>query len=343
MIPVFIGGCGRSGTTMLGAMLGTHSQMLATPEFHFKTDVPRIAGGKLSQDSIPEVLDRLKRDVLFRLWKLDLDDARFAPACFDGTYRQFIERFLAEYGRQNAKADFGYWIDHTPANVSHAKFLLESFPDAKMIHLVRDGRAVAASVLPLDWGPHTLDKAAEMWCRCIGLGLAAEAVFSDRRVLRVTYEELVRQPDDVLERICGFLGAEFEPPMVRGDGFRLPGANHRQHALVGSVPQADRIDQWKRQLSPRQIELYEFYNGNLLELAGYSTIYGTTARGPSSAEHYRMMLGELFLRYWRRFGYFRRHKQRWYANLLGRAWRTLHRVGGVLPAQRETRGGLPTR
>lgn len=45
---IFIGGCSRSGTTLLGAMLGAHSDIICSPESHFKIDVLRVlAKGKI--------------------------------------------------------------------------------------------------------------------------------------------------------------------------------------------------------------------------------------------------------------------------------------------------------
>ncbi len=73
------------------------------------------------------------------------------------------------------------------------------------------------------------------------------------------------------------------------------------------TPTPKRIDRWRQRLTPRQIELFEHYAGNTLELMGYATIHGITARPPSSWEHRRMLVADLVLPYWRRMRYFKRH------------------------------------
>ena len=74
-----------------------------------------------------------------------------------------IEWIVKKYGKHVGKPDPRIWVDHTPQNLIHAKLLVDLFPDARMIHIVRDGRAVANSLMRVDRGPNNIEDAANFW------------------------------------------------------------------------------------------------------------------------------------------------------------------------------------
>ena len=172
--------------------------------------------------------------------------------------------------------------------------------------MVRDGRAVLASVLPLDWGPHNVRSAAAAWVEAIAHGLAAESAHPSK-VLRVHYEMLLSAPRASLERICEFLDVKFELQMVKADGFSVPNVTRQQHALVGSPPDVSRLTAWEKSLTARQVELFEFYAGNLLEHLHYAPIHGAEAVGPTRRERWLMSIEDIVLPYRRRARYKRRY------------------------------------
>lgn len=174
MKPILIGGCERSGTTLLGAMLGAQASHLCVPEMQFKFDILHWAdNGGTDRLDTAETVKRLTRRARFRLWELELDGAAMPDESASG--REMIEWLIRRYGKKAGKALPEVWIDHTPKNIRHAQTLFTAFPDARMVHIVRDGRAVAASVLlPLDWGPNVIESAARFWAERLAYGLAAE-------------------------------------------------------------------------------------------------------------------------------------------------------------------------
>jgi hypothetical protein len=64
----------------------------------------------------------------------------------------------------------------------------------------------------------------------------------------------------------------------------VPEYTLKQHALVGKEPDASRVDAWEKELTPRQIEIFEFYTGDLLRYLGYPLRYGLKARKPAKME-----------------------------------------------------------
>lgn len=281
---IFIGGCSRSGTTLLGAMLGASPDAICVPESHFKIDVLRKLWPQSSSVNVAEVLAQLLKHWRFKIWGLDSTTADLLPLVQGDSYGDLLHALVSAYAQSEGKADATTWLDHTPENVSYANTLLSLYPDARFIHIVRDGRAVAASILPLDWGPNTIIKAARWWMRMVSFGLAAELVLAPEQIIRVRYEDLVLQPAETLQTLCQFLGIDYLPAMLDATGFRPPRYTNQQHALIGRSASSSAINRWQQRLSPREIEIFENLTRDFLNNLGYEPIYGLTAKPPNFRE-----------------------------------------------------------
>ncbi|MEI6970444.1 MAG: sulfotransferase [bacterium] len=293
MRPVFIGGASRSGTTLLGAMLGMGRDCITVPESQFKIDILRsLERGPGAIDSV-RVLDMLIAHRRFRIWSLALEAAAIPRESIGSSYPRLLEWAVGRYGEKVGKADCGIWIDHTPENIKYATTLLDLFPEAVMIHMVRDGRAVAASIMPLDWGPNTIVGAARDWVESIGHGLAVECALKSK-CIRISYESLVTAPEDTLRAVCRHISVEYQPCMVEARGFKVPEYSAAQHSLIGARPDPARVNSWKKELSRREIEIFEGLAGDILAYFGYGMEFGTRARPPTGRELFACQVRELF-------------------------------------------------
>lgn len=294
MRPVFIGGCERSGTTLLGAMLGGHPSYVCVPEMQFKFDLLRLSsnGGGEKMDKASSLRALYKRSS-FRIWDLPIELGSLPHESV--SYRECINWLVTAYGEKVAKPTPTVWIDHTPKNARYAATLFQAFPDASMIHIVRDGRAVAASVLPLDWGPNEIEPAARFWAERLAYGLTAESRWPDK-VVRVHYEDLVQAPEPTLQKLCAAIDLEYYPAMSQAAGFQVPYYTARQHALIGQAPDRSRIQGWERQLTPRQVEIFEHTTADLLEMLGYTLKFGLHAKKVSRRESLASGIRELYKR-----------------------------------------------
>jgi len=283
MIPVFVGGCPRSGTTLLGAMLGTHRDVICPPEAPFIAGLALRFGGALGAESVRQAHRAIADDFKFRFWALDQTELDACAAAASTRYDAIVESYVRAFGRRHGRADGRFWVDHCPTNIMYVRRLRDAFPEARFIHLVRDGRAVAASILPLDWGPNSIIGAAQLWTAHVAHGLSAEQVVPEDRRRRVRYEDLVSRPADVLEDLCGFLGLDFDPEMLQAKGLEVPAYTRNQHALVGRPADSKRRDRWREVLSARQVEIFEALTGDLLPNLGYE-LACVESRGPSALE-----------------------------------------------------------
>jgi len=291
--PLFVGGCERSGTTMLGAMLGASRRCITVPESQFIEHQFERVGFDPGALNPREVLAGIIADERYRLlWQMPLQPEDVRPEQVGTTYPRLLTWLVREYARTRDKPSAEVWVDHSPNNFPRALTLLRLFPEARFIHLVRDGRAVAASLLPLDWGPNNTLHAAEYWMARTAAGLLAESELGAERVLRVTYEELVAQPELAMQRLCSFAGLNYESAMAAGAGEPVGRYHERQHQLVGQPPDRSRVDAWRRALTAREIEIFEAEAGDFLTLLGYEPVFGIRARPASRFQVFQLRIAD---------------------------------------------------
>lgn len=303
MRPVFIVGCQRSGSTLLGSMLGSHPEAVCIPEAQFIVDL--MPSLEASQGIDPaEIVKRIKSHWRFRAWEFDLGEdlpgPGEAPETFRGAIEWLVRRYAQTYGRGEAKI----WVDHEPFHVCHLWRLLQHFPDAKVAHIVRDGRAVAASIMALDWGPNEIHSAARYWKAMVGLGYAASSFLGRDQLYHLRYEDLLLNPEHTMRRLADFVGVEFHPDMIATTGLHLPRFSEYQHKLIGKPLNRNRIDRWQQTLSRRQIEIFEHLTNDLLQQLGYERLSSWSAPRLSRLERLGLIVRDFLkaginrVRYW---------------------------------------------
>jgi hypothetical protein len=300
---------------MLGALLGAHSRCVCVPEMQFKLDLLRDVNSESGEISIWRLSERLRASWRFGLWGMPLEPERIwgsithtaaGPERVRGVpYLTAVEGIVQRYAEWVGKEDPDVWIDHTPGNVRHTRELLEYFPQASIVHIVRDGRGVAASVLPLDWGPNSAYEARRWWPGWVASGLAAESRHPER-VRRVHYEDILRSPKETVASICESLGLHPEEQMGIATEFGADQSALGQHPLVMRPPDPSRIEGWKTTLSPREVEIFESSTGDLLESLGYDLVFAGRARFPLRGEAFAAQVREVVLRQFNGFRFRRR-------------------------------------
>ncbi len=270
---VFIGGCPRSGTTLLGSLLGGLQDCTVTPESQFKqTLLDRLQSNPSGTLSNTQVLDYLQNYHRFRQWGINIKADDLPPQLDEPGLRLLLLKLASRFGAVlDSESTTSTWIDHTPMNIEYGLRLANLFPNSRFIHLVRDPRAIAASLLPLDWGPKSPAGIAELWIHRLAHGLALEVALMDR-VKRVHFEDLCSNPETVLRDLTEWL--QLRPPEVGSilqpvSSF-LPRFTLRQHQLIGELPQAERISAWRLDLERWQLRELESRLDELMRVMGYN-------------------------------------------------------------------------
>lgn len=258
---ILIGGCGRSGTTVLREMMNRHSRIAVGPETAILCDIPNAK--RLSVE-----------------WRMPVNEVRRLIDTSDSIVR-FAEAFFRRYAKDQGKPR---WADKTPRNIRSIGRLLQQFPRCRFIHIIRDGRDVACS---LRTHPKTairhgklmpnsvnkpIDECIRRWVEDVSAGLPFQ---SHSRVLEVRYEDVARDPTSVMKSICNFVGETFEPAMVQGDQSNAS-LDMRAERLVNNAQAAGpvhtkSISRWQKDLSLDERREIARHAGGLLEALGYAS------------------------------------------------------------------------
>lgn len=209
MNPVFIIGVPRSGTTLLRLILDSHSKIAAASE------TPWILGTYV--ESSVRQLTSFLIDCEYGPVK---NIPGVTPQSLLIAMRAFIEKVFTPYLTLKKK---DLLVLKTPDDIKHIDFLLKLYPESKYIHIVRDGRDSACSMVEnssslfaneLDgYGVLNHLNAMKRWYEW---EIKVRSAFSENRInpVEIRYEDMVRNPTETVSGICRGIGVEFEPEML---------------------------------------------------------------------------------------------------------------------------------
>lgn len=282
--PVIVG-MARSGTTLLRMMLDANSQLAIPPETNFGPALEAFerqgagAAARAAVQSQPWGDFTISADEFIQL----VDDAQ--PGCFGDFLRIFYRLYAERQGKPR-------WGDKSPYYVTTMSTIHAHLPEARFIHIVRDGRDVALSMQPLWFGPSAPADVARWWVRT--LESARRQAEGLPFYTEVRYESLVLEPASTLQRICVFVELEWEESMLdyhltascrlaaeTADlelPDRLVSRSERLgiHEMIGLPPQSGRVERWRREMSAEDRGAFERVAGETLKEYGYDL-------GPSGA------------------------------------------------------------
>lgn len=281
----FIVGASRSGTTLLRLMLDAHPDLAIPPETEFILQVAHIVDGQDATHAARAFVETLTSHRRWPDFHLDRDllEARLAalePWSAGDALRSFYRLYAERFAKPR-------WGDKTPGYVKHTRVVQDLLPEARFIHIIRDGRDVAVSLIE-EWRMSgrvmPVERAAERWVSKISVG--REQARELRFYLEVRYEDLVLDSEFVLRRICDFIelpwhaavleyhrsAAERVAELVARDATGTLSAAQRQakHAWTSSPPEASRIGRWRTEMSAEELANYEAAAGALLAELGYA-------------------------------------------------------------------------
>ncbi len=259
--PIFLGGAGRSGTTLLRVLLDSHPRICCGPELKV----------------LPSIAEWYQ--TLTRSFAPVMQSYGNTPADLQLRFRQFIEGLVENFRRASGKPR---WAEKTPHNVLFMVPLGEIFPDARFLHVIRDGRDVACSLITMDWiNPLTGQKwdyvqsignAARYWREVVTLARQQTRHPSlAGRVLEVRYETLVANPEKIMRQVLQFLDVPWDDAVLahhKKDRSREPiEASTRQAARPIS---GGSLGRWKEEMALSDKAAFKAEAGALLKELGYA-------------------------------------------------------------------------
>jgi hypothetical protein len=271
--PIFIVGCPRSGTTLLRDLLRAHPRLTFPGESQLLVDLYKGYGDPQNEREAVRLAAKMLNMGSVPFWGLRLEPSSFAN---DRSYRAVASRLYEAWALSENKPR---WGDKTPRYVTDIPVLPKIFPDAKVIHIYRDGRDVALSWLSHQFGPHNLFTAARNWKLMVSSGREAGARLPQNTYLEVRYELLITSPAETMKRVCAFLDEPFTEAVLRPNPWGRRDTPRRYRPIVGSHRRAMRSTEivsgnagkWKQAMSASERNLFESVAGDLLAELGYET------------------------------------------------------------------------
>ena len=237
--PIFVLSAPRSGSTLLRVMLAGHPRLFSPPEMHllsYKTMKEREAAlGPCPWGSCPQSHDCDRRHGLQRaIMELkQIDDAesrRMIDAMVERD--EPIERVYETLGDLAAPRRL---VDKSPSYPEHMETLHRArklFPRASYIYLYRHPYAVIHSITRIE--AQSPAKAESIWARRNRNIQSFLTETDPARQAFVAYETLVRDPETVMRRLCGFLDIEFDSDTLKPyEGNRMTDGVRPESLLPG--------------------------------------------------------------------------------------------------------------
>ena len=281
--PFFIVGSGRSGTTLLRLVLSGHSRIEIPPETWFL--LPLIARlpllDRLGPAQVEEAIGLITGD--YRWPDMEIAAAAFADqarALPDPTIKTLMGLVYDEHLRRAGKPRFG---DKTPPYIGIVPQLATLYPDSRFIHLIRDGRDVAASFIDAHFQGGVWESDFE-WRRAIRLGLGYRASPLADRLLEIHYEDMVSDLEATTRRICGFLDEAFEPEMLtfrESITRKVPARELVVHRSLDRPVSPMAAQAWRSRLSSPELFLIESCIRDELAAMGYQPHFANPAWQPA--------------------------------------------------------------
>jgi hypothetical protein len=276
---LFLVGCARSGTTLLERIVDAHPQIAITPELHWITDHSFKDGqwmapeGRVTAELLADLAGHKRfRHLGFSRQEFEelLDAGRPVP------FTTFLNRLFDLYRLKKGKSLVG---NKTPAFVQWVAALHALWPEARFVHLIRDGRDVCLSVLNWDhaykaagryrtWSEDPVSTTAVWWERKVRLGRQGGQRLGPRVYYEMRYEDLVSNPGKTCASLCDFLGVPYDEAMLRFHEGRTraePGLDAKKAWL----PVTAGLRNWRTQMQPEDVERFEAAAGGLLTELGY--------------------------------------------------------------------------
>lgn len=297
---IFVVGVSRSGTTLMRTLLERSDRIAIAMENHYLGHLIRGYGarevfrhlGDLGDDAtIRRIVDFIysgeyqrqsRRREISPFWRWLISDVprsgverRLLGA--ERNERGIFLALLRLYADQHGKAIVG---EKTPAHIRFAELIFDWFPTARMIHMIRDPRAVYVSEVrrrrkrpspPYSWLMHIplafelamVLQVARTWSSAARRHAQLATDFPDRYVM-VRFEDLVHDPEHVLAKLYDFLGVAMPPDAA------AVSVVSRGYNLGAEGLDADAADRWRTQIHPFASRLLAFLTRRRLKALGYS-------------------------------------------------------------------------
>jgi hypothetical protein len=290
---LFIVGCARSGTTLVRRIVDAHPEIAITTEMHW---ISHYVNYFKNQNRLvtPELVSELTGHKRFAQFEIPREQFEGLLGSGEAVpYPTFLNRVFGLYGKIKNKPLVG---NKTPAYVRSIPTFHALWPEAKFVHIIRDGRDVCISILNwkkgerivgryASWEEDPVSTTALWWERKVRKAREDGAALGPGLYHEMHYEDLVEDPQRECNRLCEFLGVPYDDAMIRfAEGkTRTDLPNARKTPKKAWLPITSGMRNWRTEMPATDIQRFEAAAGNLLEELGYERTFSRPT--PQALEH----------------------------------------------------------
>jgi hypothetical protein len=312
----FLCGHRKSGTTLLLNLFDSHPQMCVFPPdsgFFYGYYPPHEMGDYSDDERKSRVID-----VMYGNFRRNLDDLE-AWKGRSFPYEKLSERFLARMESVPCdsqtlllQAICAYrdvtgtppenqlrrWVEKTTSTEIYASVVFDWFPQAKVIHMVRDPRDNFGS-LKSGWAARyrqqndTIERLLQSMIDRGGLGMKLALLnaerFGPRRYRVIRYEDLTTRPEPMMRELCQFLEIDHDEILLKPTFYGLPWKGNNFDGLKFDAPSAINVGRWRQRISDHEARVIEFHFAESMAQWGYEPAFSRGEQIDAAMEHYKWL------------------------------------------------------
>jgi hypothetical protein len=267
--PIFIAGPERSGTSLIYALLASHPNIAMTRRTNMWTHYYNQYGDLSKPENFERCLLMMLR--YKRLIKLNPDPERIRREFYQGepTYGRLFSLLEEHFAEQMGKPR---WGDKSLNTERYTKEIIEAYPNARIIHMIRDPRdRYASSLARWKVSRGGIGAGTGMWLSTISLAGNHLKGFPDH-YMAVRYEDLTSDPEGTLRKICSFIGEDFDTEMLTMGGakdFRDKGGNSSYTQRKPGRITTSSIGKFRSVLTKYQVAYLQMFSKRSMRKYGY--------------------------------------------------------------------------
>ncbi len=269
--PLFVVSAPRSGSTLFRLILDAHPDIAVPPPgWLFDLVYPYLYSyGDLGDETN---LLALAEDILatptVEKWPITLSAAELVAQSREKSFAGLYAALHAAYAKPGNKRR---WGEKTPRNAFWIDEIHALFPDAKFIHIVRDGRDMAIDISDSILLPYSVYSGANLWQRYVLAIRDSMQRLPAEAIIEIRYEDLCAAPEATIRKLCAFLGEDFAPAMLAPNRTQSAEkwSSHPLHAKTSEPISTKYCEMYKTRLPRPDVAALEALIGDTLKLFGY--------------------------------------------------------------------------